>query len=159
MRKVLWTCAELQVDFHHDQHPGDSDLGNGVEQGTLNPNQLVPVLIDDDLVFWESNTIIRYLAGTYGGSHLLPESPKSRASIEKWIDWQASELNPAWSYAFQTIVRRNPEQAEATRLQGSLRRWAEKMDILEVQLQATERYIAGECFSLADIPVGLFVNR
>ncbi|WP_369012264.1 glutathione S-transferase N-terminal domain-containing protein, partial [Klebsiella pneumoniae] len=38
----------------------------------LNPNSLVPVLLDDDFVLWESNSICRYLARKAERWDLLP---------------------------------------------------------------------------------------
>ncbi|PPS59007.1 hypothetical protein CRX72_28195 [Pantoea sp. BRM17] len=64
----------------------------------LNPNALVPVIIDDGLVIWESNAILRYLANSYGGAWLYPEEPRLRAPVDQWIDWQATELNTSWRY-------------------------------------------------------------
>ena len=34
----------------------------------LNPNAIVPILLDNKFVLWESNIIIRYLANRYGGT-------------------------------------------------------------------------------------------
>ena len=34
--------------------------------------------------------------------------PQARAEVDRWIDWQATEFNGAWRYAFSAIVRRNP---------------------------------------------------
>ena len=59
VRKVLWTCAELGLDVAREELP---DLGSP-EFRRLNPNAMVPVLIDGDFVLWESNSICRYLAG------------------------------------------------------------------------------------------------
>ncbi len=66
----------------------------------LNPNAQVPVLIDEAGVLWESNTICRYLAGKHQNTDLLPTEPAARARVEQWMDWQATELNPSWGYAF-----------------------------------------------------------
>ena len=105
VRKVLWTCDELGLPFERE------DWGSGFRDTrtpdylSLNPNGLVPVLIDGDTVLWESNTIIRYLATAYGGAELLPAAPAARARIEQWMDWQATEFNSSWRYAFQALVR------------------------------------------------------
>ena len=103
VRKVLWTCAELSRDFERE------DWGSGFRPTqdpaflALNPNALVPVLIenegDGDFVLWESNTICRYLAAKAARDDLLPASPRDRAEVERWMDWQAGELNNAWRYA------------------------------------------------------------
>lgn len=52
---------------------------------SLNPNGLVPCLQDDenDLVLWESNTIVRYLAARYGQDVWLLTDAAERARNEK----------------------------------------------------------------------------
>ncbi|MDB5982974.1 MAG: glutathione S-transferase [Pseudomonas sp.] len=159
VRKVLWTCAELGLAFERE------DWGSGFKSTyteeflALNPNAMVPVIKDDNLVLWESNSIIRYLAGRYGGEFLYPGEPVARARIDQWIDWQASELNRAWSYAFAALVRRAPSHQDPDAIAQSSRDWARHIGILDQQLQATGAYVAGQQFSLADIPIGLSVNR
>ena len=45
------------------------------EYGALNPNRRVPTVEDDDVVVWESNACVRYLAARYGAGRLWPEDP------------------------------------------------------------------------------------
>ena len=61
----------------------------------LNPNSPVPVLLDDDFVLWESNSICRYLARKAERWDLLPAEPQPAAEVEHWMDWQATEFNTA----------------------------------------------------------------
>jgi glutathione S-transferase len=159
VRKVLWTCAELGLPFEREDWGSGFKSTHTEEFLTLNPNAMVPVIKDDDLVLWESNSIIRYLAGRYGGEFLYPSELVARARIDQWIDWQASELNRSWSYAFTALVRHAPSHQDPKAIAQSSRDWARHIGILDQQLQATGGYVAGEQFSLADIPIGLSVNR
>ena len=108
VRKVLWACAELRIPFERE------DWGTGFRETdtseflSLNPNGLVPVIKDGDFVLWESNSIIRYLASRYGGEALYPTEPTKRARVDQWMDWQATDLNRSWSYAFLGLVRKSP---------------------------------------------------
>jgi glutathione S-transferase len=159
VRKVLWTCAELDIPFQQE------DWGAGFQSTTdprflaLNPNAMVPVIQDGDFTLWESNSIIRYLAAAYGGDALYPSTAKARARVDQWIDWQATDLNRSWSYAFVSLVRRSPAHQDAQALAAGCADWSRHMAILDAQLAATGAYVAGEAFSLADIPIGLSVNR
>ncbi|MFJ2279999.1 glutathione S-transferase family protein [Pseudomonas sp. NPDC087803] len=159
VRKVLWTCAELQIPFTRE------DWGSGFKPTdtpqflALNPCAMVPVIQDGDFTLWESNTIIRYLAGTYGGTVLYPAEPRARARVDQWIDWQASELNRSWSYAFMSLVRQSPDHQDRAAVAKGIEQWSQTMAILDQQLQKTGAYVSGERFSLADIPIGLSVNR
>lgn len=62
--------------------------------GGLNPNGKVPVLVDGDLVLWESRAIMAYLAALHPEAGLYPEAPQARAIIDQWSYWQAAHLNP-----------------------------------------------------------------
>ena len=159
VRKVLWTCAELHIPFERE------DWGAGFRQTdtpeflSLNPNGLVPVIKDGDFVLWESSSIIRYLAARYAGEALYPTDPVRRARIDQWMDWQATDLNRTCAYAFLGLIRKSPAHQAPDEISKSLADWARHMSILESQLNATGAFVAGEHFSLADIPIGLSVNR
>jgi glutathione S-transferase len=159
VRKVLWTCAELNVDFKQEDWGSGYQSTQTPEFLALNPNALVPVLQDGDFVLWESNSIIRYLASRYEGAHLYPSEPVARARVDQWMDWQATELNRSWSYAFLALVRQIENHQSATETALSIDAWTHRMAILDNQLSATGAYVAGHQFSLADIPIGLSVNR
>ncbi|MEE1867790.1 glutathione S-transferase family protein [Pseudomonas auratipiscis] len=159
VRKVLWTCAELNLAFERE------DWGSGYQSThseaflALNPNAMVPVVVDGDFVLWESNSIIRYLANQYGGEHLYPATAPLRARVDQWLDWQATDLNGAWSYAFLSLVRQSPKHQDPEALAAACDNWARNMTILDRQLQRTGAYVSGDAFSLADIAIGLSVNR
>ncbi|WP_136476866.1 glutathione S-transferase family protein [Pseudomonas sp. DG56-2] len=159
VRKVLWTCAELNLAFERE------DWGSGYQSThseaflALNPNAMVPVVVDGDFVLWESNSIIRYLANQYGGEHLYPATAPLRARVDQWLDWQATDLNGAWSYVFLSLVRQSPKHQDPAALAAACDNWARNMTILDRQLQRTDAYVSGDAFSLADIAIGLSVNR
>jgi glutathione S-transferase len=151
VRKVLWTCAELDLKFEHVE--SDAALL------THNPNAMVPVIQDGDFVMWESNAICRYLAGKQPRPTLLPEDPRLRAQVEQWMDWQNTELNNSWRYAFLALVRRNPEYTQAREIAESLASWHRHMKMLDEHFAHGGQFIAGEFFTLADVVLGLSVHR
>jgi glutathione S-transferase len=159
VRKVLWLCEELQLA--HELEPWGAGFRSTSEPAflALNPNALVPVLLDGDLVLRESNTICRYLAARQRRFDLLPEPPAQRARVEQWMDWQATELNNAWRYAFMALVRKSPAHADAAAVQASIAEWNRHMAILDAQLARSGGHVAGSAFTLADIVIGLSVNR
>ncbi|MFH0020641.1 glutathione S-transferase family protein [Pseudomonas fluorescens] len=159
VRKVLWTCAELNIPFEREDWGSGFQSTHTPEFLALNPCAMVPVIQDDDFTLWESNTIIRYLATRYGGAALYPAEARARAQVDQWIDWQASELNRSWSYPLMALVRKSPEYQDSAALAAGCRDWARNMGILDRQLQKTGAYVSGGEFSLADITIGLSVNR
>ncbi|MCF8534441.1 MAG: glutathione S-transferase N-terminal domain-containing protein [Reyranella sp.] len=150
VRKVLWACEEMAVAYER--------CDDGPELAR-NPNGLVPVIVDGDFVLWESHTILRYLAGRHGATDLLPLEPRRRAEVEQWIDWQATDLNSSWRYAFMALVRRDPAFDDPRQIAASTTNWNRMMSILDARLATTQAFVAGADFTLADIPIGLSVNR
>lgn len=66
VQKVLWCLDDLGTHYH-------LALAGGIDGGLdtpefigLNPNRLVPVIIDEGTALWESNVIVRYLCKKYG---------------------------------------------------------------------------------------------
>ena len=160
VRKVLWTAAEIGLTFVHENEWALSKDTRSPEFQALNPNGFVPVLICEDGVLWESNTICRYLAAKAGRSDLLPDVPYQRAAVEKWMDWQVAELNNAWRAAFMALVRQNPDYVhDHAAIARSTEQWNALMLILEQRLAETDSYILGETFTLADVVVGLSLQR
>ena len=120
---------------------------------------MVPAIVEGGFVLWESNTICRYLAARQGRGDLLPLQPVQRARVEQWMDWQATELNNAWRYAFMALVRQSPAHIDAAAIAASVASWNRHMQILEAQLEKTGTYAAGAQFTLADIVLGLSTHR
>jgi glutathione S-transferase len=90
---------------------------------------------------------------------LLPVEARARARVEQWMDWQATELNNSWRYAFMGLVRGSPVHQDAAALQASVTAWNRHMAILDAQLSAGGPYVLGEQLTLADIVLGLATHR
>ena len=157
VRKVMWTAAQIGLDLPRE------DWGAGFrspqEPGYLamNPNGLIPVLIDGDFTLWESNSICRYLAAKAGATWLLPAEPQARAKVEQWMDWQAGELNNSWRVAFMALVRGQPATPEA--IAAGVAGWNRHMGLLDAQLAKTGSHVCGDSFTLADVVLGLSTQR
>jgi glutathione S-transferase len=159
VRKVLWLCAELGLPFEHEPW-GTGFRSTQVPQFlALNPNALVPVIRDGDFVLWESNSICRYLTTRHERHDLLPAEARARARVEQWMDWQATELNNAWRYAFMRLVRQSPHHTDEAASALSVAEWNRHMQVLERQLAHTGAFVVGENFTLADIVLGLSTHR
>jgi len=159
VRKVLWVCDELDVPFEHEEWGSGFRSTQVPEFLSLNPNGMVPVIIDDGLVLWESNTICRYLAARSDRHDLLPIKPRERAGVEQWMDWQATEFNNSWRYAFMGLVRQSPTHQDPDLLASGIANWNRHVQMLDVQLARTQAYVTGKTFTLADVVLGLSVQR
>ncbi len=159
VRKVLWTCAEIGLPYEQEQWGSGAQATDTAYFLALNPNGMVPVILDEGVSLWESNSICRYLAGKHQRFDLLPQEAMERAQVEKWMDWQATELNNAWRYAFMGLVRQSAAHQDPSSLANSVAGWNRQMQLLNAQLSRTGAYVNGATFSLADIVLGLSVHR
>jgi glutathione S-transferase len=147
-RKVRAVAYELGITLepvHVDLLKGGSRTP---EHLALNPNGRVPVLVDGDLILWESTAIMRYLAT---GSALVPTARRPAAEMDRWIAWQLAHLGPALSkVAFEKIVKKltgrgAPDEARIAEGTAEL---AALTAILDGAL-ADREYVAG-ALTLAD---------
>ena len=157
VRKVMWTAALLGLDLDREDWGMGFRSPQQPEFLALNPNALVPVLIDGDFALWDSNSICRYLAARQARSDLLPASPVERARVEQWMDWQAGELNNSWRVAFMALVRGQPATPEA--IAAGVASWNRHMGMLDAQLAKTGAYVCGSDLTLADVVLGLSAQR
>ncbi len=159
VRKVLWTLDELGLACQREDWGAGFAATDDPAFLALNPNGLIPVLVDDRGPLWESNTICRYLAHRHGDGVLLPADPRGRAGVEQWMDWQATELNGAWRYAFLALARKAPGFDDPASIAASTAAWNGAMTLLDRRLETTGAYVAGEAFTLADVVLGLSTHR
>jgi glutathione S-transferase len=157
-RKVLWAADEMGLQYEHEVWGKPFRDPRAPEFLAMNPNGLVPVIIDDGFVLWESNAILRYLADK-AGSDLLPSDARERAVVDQWLTWMVSELNPSWAYIVPAKLRGDPPNPDPDRLAEAAGKWTKAMGILDGHLARTNGYVANGRFSLADIAIGLAVHR
>ncbi|EMH4162262.1 glutathione S-transferase [Pluralibacter gergoviae] len=159
VRKVLWTCEETGTLFRREDYGSGFQPLSTPDFLALNPNALVPVIIDGGFVLWGSNAICRYLVRRADRHDLLPMTITALAEVEKWMDWQETEFNSAWRYAFMALVRKDPAFTSPDGVATSIVAWNRCAAILDEQLARTALWVCGEDFTLADIVLGLSVNR
>jgi len=158
VQKVLWCCGELGIAFERIDIGGK--FGGNKEKPYLdrNPNGLVPTIEDGSFVLWESNSIMRYLVDKYGQGKLLPSMPEGRADANRWMDWQLSTFNPAIVPLFWGLIRTPEEKRDKAVMDAALQKTINAWEIVDDQL-ARASYLAGNEFSLGDIPLGVWAYR
>lgn len=159
VRKVVWTLQEVGVRFERI----DAGLAYGVVDTpayrAMNPNGLVPTLEDGGMVLWESNVIVRYLCARYGVSlGLYPDALASRFEAERWMDWQQTTLNRASGPAFLQWIRTPAAQRQADLIAQSVAATEPLFAAVDAHL-AHHRCMAGDAFTMADIPIACEVHR
>jgi glutathione S-transferase len=159
VQKVLWTCAELDIPYDRVDHGGPFGGNRDPEYLRLNPNGLVPTVIDGDLVMWESNTICRYLCTTHpNGESLYPRDPAERTHVERWMDWQLSVIGAPMGALLQGLIRSTPETRDPGVIEAARRRAIAAWEIVDDAV-STQPYLGGDSLSLAEIVMATHIYR
>jgi GST-like protein len=112
----------------------------------LNPNNKIPVLVDDGLVVSESGAILIYLAEKTG--KLLPKDPKGRIKTIEMVTFQMASIGPMMG---QLIVFRGPWQNKAPEVSNRYFKEVSRLfGVLNKRLEGNE-YLAGSEYTIADI--------
>lgn len=139
------------------------DLAKGEHQSpkfvAMNPNAKVPVLVDGNLVLWESLAIMVHLA-TKAGSPLWPAGDPTRVvEVMRWLCWDLCHFAPhAGAFYFEHLIKPKllglePNQAALDAVTPALHTSAK---ILDAQL-AKHEFIAGPELSIADFSAGVLL--
>ena len=112
----------------------------------LNPNNKIPVLVDDGLVVTESGAILIYLAEKTG--KFLPKDPKARIKAIEMTIFQMASLGPMMG---QLMVFRGPWQNKAPEVSNRYFKEVSRIfGVLNTRLEGKE-YLAGSEYTIADI--------
>lgn len=158
VQKVLWLCEELNIPYERTEAGMQFGVVNEPAYRTMNPNGRVPTIDDEGFVLWESNAIVRYLAAKHAPNALYPADLKVRADADRWMDWATSTLGGVIVPVFWTLIRTPAEKRDATKLAADVKALGDVMGALEQGLQG-RKYVAGDAFSIGDIPVGINTYR
>ena len=159
VRKVLWLLGELGLPFEQEAWGRGHRPTSEPEFLALNPLGTVPVLVDGPVVLRESHVILRYLAARERATHLLPEAPAARALVEQWMDWVAYDMTLAMKGAYLGGKLGLDPWREPWAVARGRAEYAQGMGRIEAALGGGQPYLAGEGFTLADIPAGFLVHR
>ena len=119
----------------------------------LNPNGLIPVLVDGDLVLYETAAICLHLLDTNPKAGLAPAPGSSaRAHFYKWLVWMTNSLQAALIiYFYPERWADNPEAAAQVRSHAQTKVGA-LLDQIEAELERHGGpYLLGETFSAVDL--------
>ena len=118
----------------------------------LNPNGLIPVFIDGDLVLFESAAICLHLADRNPAANLVPEfGTAERAQFYKWLIHLTNTVQAELiTYFYPERVTDSAATATEVKRHAE-RRVGEMFDRIEVALAADGPYLLGARFSAADL--------
>ncbi len=133
-------------------------LRNGGEQhsaayAALNPTQLVPTLVDGDMVLCQSVAIMEYLEEAYPSPSLLPKDVNQRAVVRSLMQAIACDIHPLNNLRVLQYLEQPLGLDEAARTTWYLHWVALGFNALEAMLTQspyTGRYCHGDTPTLAD---------
>ncbi|HTW29151.1 MAG TPA: glutathione S-transferase family protein [Acetobacteraceae bacterium] len=150
VQKVIFGLEEMGLAYEREDYGRQFGNTATAEYAAMNPTRKVPTLVDDAVVVWESNTILRYLASK-SGSALYPADLAARSQVERWMDWLLAAVNPVYLAGFRDAKK--PEGERGATTASDL---AAELALLDGAMKG--EWIAGE-FSLADVALGPIVRR
>jgi glutathione S-transferase len=158
VRKAVLAAQWLRVPFERVDAGHEFGIVQTPEYLGKNPNGLIPVIEDGGFVLWESNVIVRYLCARHSAGNLYPEKLEARFDAERWMDWQQTTLNPAGRGAFVQLLRTAPEKRSQDAVAQSVAATEPLLGVLDAHL-AQRGFMAGDSFTMADIPIACEVHR
>jgi glutathione S-transferase len=158
VQTVLIALHELNLPFERHDVGMQFGVNNTPEYLRRNPNGLIPLLADDAVDVWESNTILRYLAQKYGPTPLYPTELVARSHVERWMDWRQTTLGPSAGFVFVHHYRLPPEKRDINVLRAKELDGIRNMKILDAQLEG-KRFVTGDTFTMADITLFVTAHR
>ena len=155
VQKVIFLLEELGLKYVREDYGRQFNNTNTDAYRKLNPNMKVPTLIDGDLVSWESNTILRYLAAKHNPA-LTGATPAEKTYVERWMDWMLASLNTPYVAVFKDAKKPTAERSADFAAQSA--------DLI-AQLKILDGHIAGKNWfaldrlTIADIALAPVVKR
>lgn len=155
VQKVLFLLEELRIPYSREDY--GRQFGNTLTDAyrALNPNAKVPTLIDGEVVIWESNTILRYLADLHAPA-LHGSTPAERTEVQRWMDWVLASVNAPFLAVFRDA--KNPPESRAADFASQSTTLVDQLKILDSHL-ANREWIALDRFTLAEVSLGPIISR
>ena len=157
----IWLLNELDVAFEHipviqvyrlaqpDAHDAPLNTASPAFM-KVNPNGLIPSMVDGDLVLHESLAINLYLAKKYGGE-LAPRSLAEDGQMTMWSLWAMTQCEPhTLQILYNRLAKPEPERDHALAA-ASVAAVERPFTVLETHLKEQNGFIVGGRFTVADI--------
>ena len=158
VQKVLWALEELGLEYEREDIGGPFGGNREPAYLALNPNGLIPTLVDDGQALWESNAILRYVFAKYGTAPIAPSDAIARARADAWTEWYASTLWPHVRALLVQLVRTPEDARDRSVIEAAQKHATDAVRLLDRELQQRP-YLVGDGFTWADIPVGAALQR
>jgi glutathione S-transferase len=151
---------ELGIPFELVRVDREKGALRSPEYLKMNPNGLIPVMVDGDLVLYECAAICLHLVDTHPQAGLAPAvGTPQRAHFYKWLMWLTNSLQPALiSYFYPDRYVRDAEAVPQVK-DCAEERVGALIDLLEAELASHGKpWLLGDAYSALD-PYALMLCR
>lgn len=166
--RIAWMAEELGLKYTHVPVIQASRLSDPTAPGTpintasaeyraINPDGMIPVVVDDGLMLTESLAINLYLARKHGGP-LAPRDLVEEGLMAQWTLWAATEVEP---FAVDIIVNRQvrePKDCNEVDVTTAIHQLGPRFGVLDRALRDGGGYLVGSRFTVADLNVAALVS-
>ena len=151
--RCVWMLEELGLDYENVPTDWRGDATRTPEFLAINPNAKIPVLVDGEIVVWESLAINLYLARHCGGAGSAAAMPPLETNAEvglayRWSFWAMGEFEGPIDAAARYDARLPAEWGSSA------------LGVLEEALSDSDSsWLAGPRFGVADLNVAVMFQR
>ena len=124
----------------------------------MNPNGTVPAIEDGGCVLWESNAIVTYLGLRYGLGTLVDGASRPSGAPFSGCRGPTSTSEPHLHTLVMQLSRLREDLRTPGAIEAAVRGITPALGILDAHL-AHNAYLAGDCFSMGDIPAAAAARR
>ncbi|MEO8124418.1 MAG: glutathione S-transferase family protein [Burkholderiales bacterium] len=143
---------ELGVPFELKLVDRANHAHKGPEYLKMNPNGLIPVLVDGDLVLYEAAAICLHLLDAHPQSGLAPApGTHARAHFTKWLIWLTNTLQATLIVYFYPERWADDESAIAQVKAHAEAKIGAMLDQLDAELACGDPWLGGAEFSPIDL--------
>lgn len=148
-RAILLTAEAIGIEVNLI----NVDLENGEHQTPeyeeMNPQKLIPTLVDGDYKLGESRAILAYLADQYSqNERLYPKNPGSRALVDHRLYFDIGTLYKAIAAYYFPVAFKGEKEFDPTKYP----KIEEVYEMLDKYLEGQD-YVAGKNLTIADLSI------
>ncbi|NYT85978.1 glutathione S-transferase family protein [Pollutimonas harenae] len=108
----------------------------------LNPLGAVPTLVDGDFVLTQSAAILEYIAELNPSAKLMPDTPRGRAEVRRWLGLCNADLHRTFGNIFGAQALASTEEFQNELIAKSSAKLRQLFAVADKQLESQD-WIAG----------------
>jgi glutathione S-transferase len=139
---------EHVVDFAKGEHKSPEYL-------KLNPNGMVPTLVDEGFTLFEGRSMMQYIALKKPEGGLFPADDRARVDIARWQFWDSAHFAPALGdLVFEHLLKPmfGMGTADSAKVDNAQKQFARFAAVLDGHL-AGKKFVVNNTLTIADFTI------